>query len=275
MNTLVILAAREIRDGLRNRWIAASILLLTTISLSLYFLGSAPTGAVKATSLDVTIVSLTSLSVYLLPLLALMLSFDALVGEFEGGTMLLLLTYPVTRGQIVLGKFAGHMAILAIAIFIGYGSTAIVIAFSEGSSTDNWPAYGLMMASTWLLGGIFIALGYLVSILVRERASAVGAAIGVWLVAVLLYDLGLMGLLLSDTNQVMSEDLFTALLMANPTDSYRIFNFAGVDAVSRAAGMSDIAVKANLSLGWLLLVMLAWTVIPLWATILRFSHREL
>ena len=95
MNAVTVLATSEIRDGLRNRWIAASIILLTALSLSLYFLGSAPTGSIKASSLSIAVVSLASLSVYLIPLMALMLSFDALVGEFERGTMLLLLTYPI------------------------------------------------------------------------------------------------------------------------------------------------------------------------------------
>ena len=64
-----------------------------------------------AGALDVSVVSRTSLSVYLLPLIALLLAFDALVGEFERGTMLLLLSYPVARWQVVMGKFSGHTMI--------------------------------------------------------------------------------------------------------------------------------------------------------------------
>ncbi|MFT5657100.1 MAG: Cu-processing system permease protein [Gammaproteobacteria bacterium] len=275
MRILAILAAKEIQDGLRNRWVAASILLLTTLALSLYFLGAAPTGSIKASSLTVTVVSLASLSVYLIPLMALMLSFDALVGEFERGTMLLLLTYPVSRWEVVGGKFIGHMMILALAIVIGYGVTALVIAFSTGSSLENWQAYVLMMLSSWLLGGIFIALGYLISILVKERATAVGAAIGVWIVGVLLYDLGLMGILLADKDQLISQNLFTGLIVANPTDAYRIFNFTSIDAVSQVAGMADIGAKANVNPTMLLLVMATWIVVPLVITVVRFRRREL
>lgn len=275
MNAVTILAASEIRDGLRNRWIAASIILLTALSLSLYFLGSSPTGSIKASSLGIAVVSLASLSVYLIPLMALMLSFDALVGEFERGTMLLLLTYPISRWQVIMGKFVGHMTILALAISIGFGITALVISVATGSSLTHWQAYGWMMLSSWLLGGIFVALGYVVSAYVQERATAVGVAIGVWLIGVLLYDLGLMGLLLADTDQTINQDLFTWLLIANPTDSYRIFNLAGSDAVGQLSGMANAGAKTDVSPTLLIMVMITWIAAPLLFTLKRFNRLEL
>lgn len=275
MRAISIIAAKEIRDGFRNRWIAATILLLSTVALSLYLLGSAPGGSVKASSLDITIVSLSSLSVYLIPLIALMLSYDALVGEFERGTMLLLLTYPLARWQVVIGKFAGHMAILLVALLIGYGGTALIIMFSAESGAENWQAYSMMMASSWLLGGIFIALGYVISVFVRERATAAGAAIGVWLIAVVLYDLGLMSLLLSDEEQTISQNMFATLIVVNPTDAYRIFNLTGFDSVRQIAGMSDVGTSFAANPGVLLAVMVAWLLLPLLVTILHFRQREL
>ena len=104
MRMIWVLALKELRDGLRNRWVAAAIILLGTLALALSLLGSAPTGSVRVSALDITVINLASLSVYLIPLIALMLSFDALVGEFERGTMLLLLTYPITRRQVKIGR---------------------------------------------------------------------------------------------------------------------------------------------------------------------------
>jgi len=153
VRAIFILAKKELRDGLRNRWVAMTILVLTVLSLSLYVLGSAATGTTKADSLAVTLVNLVSLSVYLLPLIAMMLSFDALVGEFERGTMLLLAAYPIARWQIVMGKFAGHMLILLLAIVISYGSIALILALTGDNTTQDWPVYGLMMASSWLSVG--------------------------------------------------------------------------------------------------------------------------
>jgi len=275
MNMLWNLAMKELRDGLRNRWIAAAIIVLGTLALVLSMLGSAPTGSIRASALDITVISLASLSVYLIPLIALMLSFDALVGEFERGTMMLLLTYPVTRWQVIMGKFLGHVSILFIAIFAGYGGAILIMILLNEGITEGWQAYGVMMASSLVLGAIFIALGYLVSVSVKERATAAGAAIGLWLVFVVLYDLMLFGALLLDQSQVIGQELFSALMLASPTDAYRILNLSLFEGVSQAAGIAGVASGAGLSNVLLVVVMLLWVIVPLASTLLLFQRREL
>ena len=275
MKILLILALKELRDGLRNRWIAAAIIVLGGLALALSMLGSAPTGSVSASALDISVISLASLSVYLIPLIALMLSFDTLVGEFERGTMLLLLTYPVTRWQVIMGKFLGHVMILFVAILAGYGGAAVIIALLTGGSTEGWQAYAIMMASSLVLGAIFIALGYLVSVLVKERATAAGTAIGLWLVFVVLYDLLLFGALLIDKDQLISQQLFSILMLVSPTDTYRILNMSMFEDISQAAGIASVASEAGMSGALLFTVLLCWIITPLIATLLVFQRREL
>ncbi len=275
MKLLWTLALKELRDGLRNRWIAAAIILLGTLALALSLLGAAPTGSVRVSNIDITVVSLASLSVYLIPLIALMLAFDALVGEFERGTMMLLLTYPVSRWQVIMGKFLGHVLILFIAIFAGYGGAFLLMIMFTGSSIEGWQAYAMMMFSSLILGAVFIALGYLVSVLVKERATAAGTAIGLWLVFVVLYDLLLFGALLLDKEQMIGQQLFSALMLISPTDSYRIFNLSMFEGVSQAAGLAGIASEADISGALLMSVMLLWVIMPLVATLLLFQRREL
>ena len=275
MRALVILAGNEIRDGLRNRWVAAIILLLAALALSLALLGSAPSGSVRATPMAITVASLASLTVYLLPLIALMLAFDALVGELERGTLLLLLTYPVARWQVVVGKFLGHSLILLVALLVGYGGAGLALQFTGGADAESWRAYLVLMASSWLLGSAFIALGYLVSVLVRERATAAGVAVAVWLLFVVLYDLGLLGLLLADTEQALSTQLVAVLLLANPTDIFRIVNLTGSEAVSLLAGMAEAGRAAGFQPALLVALLLGWVVVPLALTVIRFQRKEL
>jgi len=275
MSMLWTLALKEVRDGLRNRWIAAAIILLGTLAVALSLLGSAPTGSVRVSELDITVISLSSLSVYLIPLIALMLSYDALVGEFERGTMMLLLTYPVERWQVIMGKFFGHLIILFIAIFAGYGGAILIMSILTGVGTEGWQAYVAMMASSLLLGAVFIALGYLVSILVRERATAAGSAIGLWLAFVVLYDLILFGALLVDEGQIIGQKLFSILMLISPTDSYRILNLSMFDGVSQAAGIAGIASEAGMNSGVMLGVMFLWVVVPLIMTLYVFQKREI
>jgi len=274
MKPILLIAGKEIRDGLRNRWVAAATLLLGGLSLSLAFLGSAPVGTVGADRLAVAVVGLSSLSIYLIPLIALLLSYDAIVGETERGTMLLLLTYPVRRDQVLLGKFLGHTAILGFATIIGYGAAGAALTLGNGE-TDGWKAFAVKTLSSVLLGCAFLAIGYLVSTLVRERATAAGAGIVVWLFLVLLYDVALLGLLIADKGHNIGTELFSVLLLANPTDSYRLFNLSGFEKVRDFAGLAGLSGEVHIGRAVLVTIMVLWVLVPLAGAAAVFRRREL
>lgn len=157
MRPALIIAGKELRDGMRNRWVLATTALMAALALTLAFLGAAPTGTVKASGLAVTIVSLSSLTIFLVPLIALLLSYDAIVGEVDRGTMALLLAYPVARWQVVLGKFAGHLAILGFAIVVGYGVAALALQWVGDDDSAAWTAFGVIVASSIFLGAVFLS----------------------------------------------------------------------------------------------------------------------
>lgn len=276
MSALLIIAGNEFRCAVRNRWIAATTLLMLALSLSLSLLGSAPTGSVDADRLGITIVSLSSLSTFLIPLIALMLSYDAIVGEMENGTLLLLLTYPVRRWQIVAGKFIGHTAVLTVATFLGYGSAGLAVGVMD-SNVDpaTWLAFLSMCGSSVLLGMAFLALGYLVSVLVRERGTAAGLAVAVWLLFVLLFDMALLGALVADQGQTLKANTVTALLMFNPADIYRMLNLMGTPDIAALAGMAGVGEAVALSVPVLVGSLLLWSLVPVGLAILVFKRREL
>lgn len=275
MRAILVVALKEIQEGLRNRWVLAATLLLTGLSLSLTLLGSAPTGNVGASALDVVIVSLSSLTIFLLPLIALLISHDAIVGEMERGTMILLLSYPIARAHVILGKFIGQVLILAFATLVGYGAAAVaLVATGAAVSTQSWAAFASMLGTSVLLGAIFVALGYAVSSLVRQRGTAAGIAIGVWLVLVLVFDMALLGLLILDQGHVISSGVLDLLLFLNPTDLYRLSNLTGTN-VSQFAGMAGLTASVGHSFGVLIAAMMAWVAAPLALAMLAFGRREL
>jgi Cu-processing system permease protein len=276
MNNVLIIAAKEVQEGLRNRWVLATTILLAALALTLTFLGSAPTGNVGVRALDVVIVSLSSLTIFLLPLIALLISHDAIVGEMERGTMLLLLSYPVGRWQVLLGKFTGHLAILAFATVLGYGAAALALAATGAEiGAESWMAFAAMVGSSVLLAAVFIAIGTLVSALVRDRGTAAGIAVGIWLVLVLIYDMALLGLLVLDQGRALPAGFVNVLLLLNPTDVYRMLNLASFANVSVFSGMSGLAGSIALSPALLLGALAAWALLPLALAVLAFSRREL
>lgn len=274
MNPLIAIAGQEVRAGLRNRWVAATTLILAALALSLVLLGSAPTGTVGASPVAVVVVSLASLTIFLLPLLALLLSFDAIVGEAERGTLLLLLAYPVARWQVVLGKFAGHAAILGLATVVGYGAAGALLAVTGAADAEAWTAFAVLIGTSVLLGMAFVALGSLASIVVRERPTAAGLAVGIWLVFVLLYDAALLGLLVLDQGAAVSGGLLDALLLLNPADVYRLINLTGDGAAALLAGMSAPGEAGAIPVAALYVALAAWIVLPLGAGVLVFNRRH-
>ena len=276
MRNILIIAGKEIQEGLRNRWVLATTLLLAALALTLTFLGSAPTGNVGVRALDVLIVSLSSLTIFLLPLIALLISHDAIVGEMERGTMLLLLSYPVGRWQVVFGKFVGHLTILAFATILGYGAAALALSgMGAEISAESWIAFAAMVGSSVMLGAVFIAIGYLVSARVRDRATAAGLAVGLWLLLVLIYDMALLGLLVVDQGKFLPAGFVNVLLLLNPTDVYRMLNLASFANVSTFSGMAGLAGSITLSPAMLLAALAAWALLPLALAVLAFSRREL
>jgi Cu-processing system permease protein len=275
MRAVPVIAGQEIRVGFRNRWIVATTLLLAALALSLTLLGSAPTGTVGVDPLAVVVVSLSSLTIFLLPLIALLLSFDAVVGEQERGTLILLLAYPVARWEVVMGKFLGHTAILAVATVLGYGAAAAALALRDGVSDAAWPAFAAMIGTSVLLGAAFIALGGLASVIVHERATAAGIAVGIWLAFVLLYDTALLGILVADQGRTIDAALLDVLLLLNPTDVYRLFNLTGSDEVSLYSGMAGPGEAGRLTPVLLVGALAAWIAVPLGLATAIFARRQI
>jgi Cu-processing system permease protein len=276
IRAVAVIAGKEIAESLRSRWVLAATLLLAVLSLSLTFLGAAPTGSVGASPLDVVVVSLSSLTVFLVPLIALLIAHDAIVGEAERGTLLLLLTYPVSRPTVVMGKFIGHLAVLGFATIIGYGAAVTALMLTGAPlQREGLTAFAVLVGSSILLGAVFVALGYLISARARDRGTAAGVAIGVWLTFVLVYDMALLGVLVADQGRVLSGAAVNVLLLFNPTDAYRMLNLAGSSAARAVSGMVGATGGADLGPGVLLPVLVGWVAIPLILASLIFSRREL
>lgn len=275
MTAVLTIAAGEVRSALRNRWVLSATLVLGALALSLALLGSAPTGTVGVAPLDVIVVSLTSLTIFLVPLIALLLSHDAVVGEGERGTLLLLLSYPVARWQVIAGKFVGHVLVVAIAVTLGYGSAGLAIGWvSGGADAESVAGFAAMVSSSILLGAAFLALGYLVSVCVRQRATAVGIAVAIWLLLVLVYDAAVLGMLVADKSRSIPAELVQALLLLNPADAFRLFNLAGLGRVGTFSGMAAVSQQSHVGAGILIAMLMAWVAVPLAAAAAIFSRRE-
>ncbi len=258
---IMAIAATEFRIQTRNRWLASATVLMTLFALALTFAGSAPTGSLGVDLLTVSVASMTTLAVYLAPFLALMIAFDAIAGEAERGTLGLTLTYPLSRGEMLLGKFAAHLAVLAIAIALGLGSAGVAAWLAGGAGPASVQALARLIATAILLGACFLALGYVASALSGSGAGAAGLAVALWLVLVVLYDLGLLGALVMDAGGGFTKHVFPWLLALNPADAFRLWNVSAAQEVALVSGMAGAGEALP---GWAApLSLLLWPVLAL------------
>ena len=261
------IAGKEFWDRIRNRWILAIALVFTVFALAIAYFGGAQQGTVGFRSIEFTIASLVSLVIYLIPLIALILGFDAIVGERERGSLDLLLSMPITRFELLLGKYLGLAAALAFSTLAGFGLVAMVLS-TQLDLTALFHYFGFMISSV-LLGMAFLSLAVMVSVFAADRTRASGMAIALWFFFVLVFDLLLLGALVASGGRYGGE-IFPYLLLANPADVFRILNIFALDDVRSLYGLATVFPRA-LAEPWLLgLVMLAWIAAPLGIATWRF-----
>jgi Cu-processing system permease protein len=275
MREVLIVAGKEFRDGMRNRWILAITVAFALLAMGLAWFGAAASGELGFTRISTTIVSLATLAVFLIPLIALMLAYDSIVGEEEQGTLLLLMTYPLSRIGLLAGKFLGHGAILSLSTVLGFGIAAVMIVLlAEQATFSNLAGpFSLFVVSAILLGLTFLALAYLVSVVTREKARAAGLALLVWFLFVLVYDLVLLGVLVG-TEGRLDGGVFRVLLLLNPTDVFRLVNLIGFEDTAVSSGLLSVFQDQNYSMPLLLGILGAWIVVPLAIAAALFKARR-
>jgi Cu-processing system permease protein len=255
-----VIATKEFRDRIRNRWLLAVAFIFALFALAIAYFGSAQQGEVGFHSIDVTIVSLVSLAIYLVPLIALLLGYDAIVGEKERGSLELLMSTPITRFEILLGKYLGLSAALASSTALGFGAGLLPLA-SHLDANDFFNYAGFVLSAI-LMGMAFLSVSLLISVIALDRVRASGVAIALWFFFVLIFDLLLMGALVVSQGN-LGSGLFATLLMLNPTDVFRLLNMFSSQQVQSMYGLATVMpdrLTDPMVLGG---IMLGWIVLPL------------
>ena len=276
MKGIWTIARKELADSLRNRWLIAISLIFAVLALGIAWFGAAASGTVGYASTPATIASLASLGIFLIPLIALLLAYDAIVGEEEGGTLLLLMTYPLSRGQLLFGKFLGHGLTLALATLIGFGVAGVAIALLVDDVAIDILAAALFrfILSTVLLGWGFVALAYVISVRVSETPLAAGLALAIWFFFVLVFDLMLLGILVASDGR-LNPDLLPWLLLLNPTDIYRLLNIVAFEGGAQLTGVLSLGSDLPMGPAGLWVALVLWFVVPLAGAWALFRNRRI
>ena len=192
LSIIWILAQKELRDALRNRWFMLYTIAFVVLSLAFSYLALASSGMVGFAGFGRTAASLINLVLLIIPLMALTIGAQSLSGEMERGTMGYLLAQPVGRFEVFLGKYLGLALSLLASLAMGFGISGLVMALS-GSGAADPSAYVTLVLLAFLLSLAMLSVGFLISALTRKASVAVGIGLFLWLAFVFLGDLGMMG----------------------------------------------------------------------------------
>ncbi len=100
-----------------------------------------------------------------LSFLALFLTYDSICGEKEAGTLRLILSRPIPRSKILLGKYAGAMTTIGIPLFVGL-LVSLIIIYSSGAielHANDWLKMLVIILLSILYLSIFVLLGIFIS----------------------------------------------------------------------------------------------------------------
>lgn len=130
--------------------------------------------------------SLRQPSVYLVPLVGIMVGYKAIAGERASGSIRLILGLPNTRGEVFLGKLLGQTAVVSAAILVGYGAAALVALISYDSFA--LVEFGIYTLLTLLYALVCVSLAIGFSATTKSRKRALAGAITVYSLILLFWD---------------------------------------------------------------------------------------
>ena len=271
IRTVMLLTGRELREALSSRWFLLYSLVFAGLGLCVSYVSATSVGGGGMAGYGRTSAGLINLVLLVVPLMALTAGAGSVSGDCERGTLAYLLTQPIRRWEILLGKFLGLSVAIATAICLGFGASAAILAF-QGDHMRPGPFLFLVGISI-LLSLSMLSIGLLISVTCRRAAVATGVAVFVWLLLVFATDLGLMAGALAANLSI--EALFK-LATASPLQAFKMWSLQGVEASLDVLGPAGLYAQSEFksALPWIFATVLsAWVIGPLLIASVIFHRR--
>lgn len=273
-HAITTIARQELVINIRNRWTLVFAGVFGVLVLAISYFGLVTGGAVGFQGFARTSASLLNMMLYIVPLVALTMGTLSFTSEKSASE--LLFSQPVTRGEILVGKYFGLFASIFTATLIGFGLAGIIVAARAG--TEGALRYPALIAFSLLLALIFLSLSALISAACRRKSKAFGVAILVWFFFVLFYDLLVIGATFLFKERTANTLIFGSLF-GNPVDMVRVASLMTLNGkdIFGAGGASLLRFLGGefLSLVLLLVALSVWVLAPLFAAQRLFKHQDI
>ncbi|MFU8870072.1 ABC transporter permease subunit, partial [Natronococcus sp.] len=229
------------------------------------------------TTLDL-IIALQTPAGYLVPIIALVVSYGAIAGERESGSLKFLLGLPHTRRDVVIGKILGRTGVVGVSILVGFAVGLVgLFAFVGSVSLVDYVGFTLV---TLLFGLVYVCIGVGLSSMTRSTTKAAIGAFGLIVFFWFAWSILVQLLLYAVEGQFFVEefpDWYVTLLSLSPDAAYG----SALGAVLGESGLTmsgmydagDLPLTARPWFGFVVLGI--WALVPLAVGILRFDSINL
>jgi ABC-type transport system involved in multi-copper enzyme maturation permease subunit len=273
------IAKKEFLDNIRNKWIIVlTILLLLLVIVFSYLAGGQDVSESAFGNMQNTVFGLVGISSILIPLIAIVLGFSTISGEAESGALSVVLSYPITRFEVLIGKLLGLGSVIVVSVLIGFGVGGVIITATVGG--ESWLAYLAFIGLSILLGFIYLSLSICVSALFKRRITSIGGGLIIFFWGMIIGSI-LMGIVFGSGYDI--QDMMTGNFpewywyepLLSPMDLHQtvVTRAFGIDTISYMEFSIDI--PEFLSTGLLLFVHLIWFIVPLLLAYRFFKKRDI
>ncbi|MEK3884521.1 ABC transporter permease [Paenibacillus sp. PL2-23] len=216
MSSFRHIAIREMKLGFRNPWSYSFMALFTLFMLGLLLIQAQGYGQ----GYSGTTGTILNLSLYLLPLMALLLGSFSLTTEKEEGSWELLSVYPIATFAFISGKFAGLAVVMLVIVAVGLGLAGL-IGGAAGSSF-SLETYGQLLVFTVSTSLLYLAIAMLAGTLARNRWQALTMGVAVWFFTIIAWAPLLLSMLGFLPYGFIKPALLTLTLL-NPAELARLY----------------------------------------------------
>lgn len=235
-STLWLCARFELVLAVRSRWLQIFAVVFAMLALAVASAGYILSGGHGVQDFARTAVSLVQLVLLLVPLASLV--FGALALTPDRGAAELLYSQPVSRSAILMGRVLGVWLALSAAELVGFGLAGLVVQSQAG--LDGAGRYGVLVLTAVIVTGVFLALAaWLASANTGRRTRVLASALVVWFVAVVLFDVAVLGVASTLRSGSASRLLIWATLV-NPVDAARTGALLAIEGTA-AFGAASLA----------------------------------
>ncbi len=120
---------------------------------------------------------------FIIPLMAIGLGFDSVNSEFNRRTLSRVLSQPIYRDALLLGKFLGGLMTLAVGLLalwlIVFGAGLLLLGIPP-RGVEVARAFGFLLVAI-AYGGVWLSVSMLFSVVFRSTATSALCALGMWL----------------------------------------------------------------------------------------------